>query len=125
MKFSLEPSSLDKALRALRRRHPTRPLRDSRLRITATADGITLETNLSSAFLPAQVAVAGGCEVSRESVTRVIRTFVRGTPVTIEARDGRLRIGRWSIETSAQFSSRENRGWNFEDEDRGMRLSPE
>ena len=69
---------------------------------------MTLETNLSSAFLPAQVAVAGGCEVSRESVTRVIGTFARGTPVTVEARDGRLHIGRWCIETSAHFRSREN-----------------
>lgn len=99
---------LHKALRAMQRRHPLNPRRDSRLRITATADGVTLETNLSSAFLPAQVAVAGGCEVSRESVTRVIGTFMRGTPVTIEARDGRLHIGRWSIETSAHFRSREN-----------------
>lgn len=125
MKFSLEPSSLDKALRALRRRHPARPHRDSRLRITATADGVTLETNLSSAFLPAQVAVAGGCEVSRESVTRVIGTFVRGQPVTIEACDNRLHIGRWSIETSAQFRSRENRGWGFENDDAGFRFSLE
>ena len=125
MKFSLEPSSLAKALRALRRRHPARPFRDSRLRITATANGVTLETNLSSAFLPAQVAIAGGCEVSRESVTRVIGTFARGKPVTIEARDGRLHVGGWSIETSAQFASRENKGWNFEDEDRDMQLSPD
>ena len=125
MKFSLEPSSLDKALRALRRRHPARPHRDSRLRITATADGVTLETNLSSAFLPAQVAVEGGCEVSRESVTRVIGTFVRGQPVTIEACDNRLHIGRWSIETSAQFDSRENRGRDFENDDAGFRLSLE
>lgn len=93
--------------------------------MTATADGVTLETNLSSAFLPAQVVVAGGCEVWRESVTRVIGTYVRGTPVTLEARGGRLHIGRWSIETSAHFNSRENMGWNFEDEDRGMRLSPD
>lgn len=108
MKFSLEPSTLDKALRALQRRHPTRPRKDSRLRIKATADGVTLETNLSGAFLPAQVAVAGGCVVSRESVTRVIGTFARGKPVTIEARDGRLHIGAWSIEASVYFRSREN-----------------
>ncbi|HEX5962058.1 MAG TPA: hypothetical protein VFY97_12575 [Rhodanobacteraceae bacterium] len=108
MKFSLEPSSLHKALRAMQRRHPLRPRRDSRLRIKATADGVTLETNLTSAFLPAQVAVAGGCEVSRESITRVLGTFVRGKPLTFEAHDGRLRIGHWNIETSAQFESREN-----------------
>ncbi|WHZ19040.1 MAG: hypothetical protein OJF55_001189 [Rhodanobacteraceae bacterium] len=125
MKLSLEPSTLDKALRALRRRHPARPHRDSRLRIMATADGMTLETNLSSAFLPAQVAVAGGCEISRESVTRVTGTFVRGKPVTIEARDGRLHIGGWSIETSAQFRSRGNQGWDFASEDTGFRLAPE
>lgn len=98
----------------MQRRHPLNPRRDSRLRITATADGVTLETNLTSAFLPAQVVVAGGCEVSRESVTRVIGTFVRRTPVTIEARDGRLHIGRWSIETSAHFRSRENASY-FDD----------
>lgn len=92
----------------MQRRHPLNPRRDTRLRIKATADGVTLETNLTSAFLPAQVAIAGGCEVSRESVTRVIGTFLRGTPVTIEARDGRLHIGGWNIETSAQFRSREN-----------------
>lgn len=108
MKFSLEPSTLHKALRAMQRRHPLNPRRDSRLRIRATADGVTLETNLTGAFLPAQVAVAGACEVSRESVTRVVGTFPRGKPVTVEVRDGRLRIGGWSIETSAQFDSREN-----------------
>ncbi|WIG54534.1 MAG: hypothetical protein OJF61_000320 [Rhodanobacteraceae bacterium] len=108
MKFSLEPSTLHKALRAMQRRHPLNPRRDSRLRIMATADGVTLETNLTGAFLPAHVAVAGGCEVSRESVTRVAGTFPRGKPVTVEARDGWLRVGGWSIETSAQFTSREN-----------------
>lgn len=84
-----------------------------------------LATNLSSAFLPAQVAVAGGCEVSRESVTRVIGTFVRGTPLTIEACDGRLHVGGWSIETSAQFRSRGNEGWDVANEDTGFRLAPE
>lgn len=108
MKFSLEPSSLDRALRALQRRHPVRPRKDSRLRIKATADGVTLETNLSSAFLPAQVAEAGACVVSRESVTRVIGTFPRGKPLTIHAHDSRLHIGAWSIETDVQFRSREN-----------------
>jgi hypothetical protein len=108
MKFSLEPSTLGKALRALQRRHPLRPRKDSRLRIRASADGVTLETNLSSAFLPAQVAVAGACMVSRESVTRVIGTFPRGRPVTIEASGGRLHIGAWSIEASVFFRSREN-----------------
>ena len=108
MKFSIEPSALDKALRALQRRHPSRPRKDSRLQIKATADGVTLETNLSSAFLPAQVALAGACVVSRDSVTRVIGTFIRGKPVTLEARAGRLHIGTWSIEASVHFRSREN-----------------
>lgn len=112
MKFSLEPSTLHKALRAMQRRHPLNPRRDSRLRIMANADGVKLETNLTGVFLPAQVAVAGGCEVSRESVTRVAGTFPRGKPVTVEARDGRLRIGGWNIETSAQFASRENRRYS-------------
>jgi len=56
--------------------------------------------------------VAGACLVSRESVTRVISTFPRGKPVTIEARDGRLWIGAWGIETTVYFRSRENESYS-------------
>ena len=62
MKLSIQPSTLDKSLRTLRRRHSSRPRKDSRLQIKPTADGVILETIFSSAFLSAQAAMAGACK---------------------------------------------------------------
>jgi hypothetical protein len=108
MKFSSDVSSLVKALRAIARKHPSRGRRDAAVVIKATADGVTFETNLSSAFVPAQVAVAGACLAPRDALTRVLATYSRDTPLTIEVVDRALCVGRLRIPVRAHFHSREN-----------------
>jgi hypothetical protein len=108
MKFSSDVPSLVKALRAIARKHPLRGRRDSQMLIKATADGVTFETNLSSAFVPAHVAVAGACVVPRDAVTRVLATYPRSVPLTIEAANRVLSIGRLRIPVTVNIDSREN-----------------
>lgn len=108
MKFSSDVASLVEALRAIARKHPSRSRRDSDMLIRATADGVTFETNLSSAFVPAQVAVSGACLAPRDAVTRVLETFPRSVPLTIEAANRVLSIGRLRIPVTVNIDSREN-----------------
>jgi hypothetical protein len=108
MKFAADVASLVNALRAIARKHPSRGRRDSQMLIKATADGVTFETNLSSAFVPAQVAVAGACIAPRDAVTRVLATYPQNVPLTIEAANRVLSIGRLRIPVSVNIDSREN-----------------
>ncbi len=108
MKFSIDPGSLSKTLRVLARKHPSHARRDLQVQIKANADGIEVETNGSSAFLPAQVSVAGACCAPRLALTRVIATYPSGKPITIEAIEGRLHVGKLRLPISVHFRSREN-----------------
>ncbi len=108
MKFSSDTNSMIKALRAIARRHPSRPKRDADMVIKASADGVVFETNLSSAFVPAQVAVAGTCLAPRDAITRVLATYPRNVPLTIEVVDRQLCIGRLQIPVPVHFDSKEN-----------------
>jgi hypothetical protein len=114
MKFSSDVDSLVKALRALARKHPARSKRDAQVHIKATADGVTFETNLSSAFVPAQVAVAGTCLAPRDGLTRVLATYARSAPLTIEVAEGSLRVGRLRMPVSVHVESRENASYRFD-----------
>lgn len=108
MKFSTDVQSMLKALRAIARKHPTSRRRDVDLHIKATADGVTLETNQSSAFIAAHVGVAGACVAPRDVFTKVLATFPSTRPITIEAIDGRLHIGSFRLNVGDSFISREN-----------------
>lgn len=100
--------SLVKVLSAIARKHPTRSRRDVDLQIKANADGVIFETNQSSAFVPAHVAVAGACVAPCRVFTKVLTTFPRGRPITIEATNGRLHIGSFRLTIGHHFASREN-----------------
>ena len=108
MKFSSDVPSLLKALRAIARKHPSHGKRDAFLVIKATADGVVFETNSSSAFVPAQVAIAGACLAPRDALTRVLATYSRDMPLTIEVVDHQICLGRLRIPVPKQFDSREN-----------------
>lgn len=108
MKFSSDLNSLLKALRAIARKHPSRAKRDAEVLIKASAGGVLFETNASSTFIAAQVAVAGTCLAPRDAVTRVLATYPRNVPLTIEVTDRKLRIGRLRIPISVHIDSREN-----------------
>ncbi len=108
MKFSSDVPSLLKAVRAIERKHPSGLRRDINLRMKASANGVKFETNQSSAFVPAQVGIAGACVVPRNIFTKVLATFPRTKPITIEMVDGRLSIGTFRLNMGAAFVSREN-----------------
>lgn len=106
MKFSLESSALYEALCALSPPRTVQPLESfdkSKLRIKATADGVTLETDQSHAFLRAQVATCGVCVVTRDAMTLAAVMCSSSVPVKVELCDGRLHLGPCSVEVQKQF----------------------
>jgi hypothetical protein len=88
------------ALKAIARKHPTKRIRDRTLRLTANADGFTIETNLSSAFVVAQVAAAGSCTVPAKQFAAVLKTFPATQPLSLEFVPGHgVRLGKLLIPT--------------------------
>jgi len=108
MKFSVDPKELTKALRLLARKQPGTPRRDVDVQITATTDGVVFQSNQTTAFVTAQVAVAGACVVSREILAKLLATYPKDQPITLEVSEGKLRMGRMRIPVRNQFLSREN-----------------
>lgn len=84
MRLAIRPDLTLDALKAILRRHPSRRLRDRTLRLTADADGLTLETNETSAFVVAQVGVAGTCVVPARQFAEVLKTFPPTKPLPLE-----------------------------------------
>lgn len=106
--FSLEPSTLYKALRDLPPRRMARPHKASNLRIEATVDGLLLETGQSDVFLRAQVAATGVCVLSHENMILAAAMCSPGKPVTIVLHNGWLDIGPCRVRVSKQPCVREN-----------------
>jgi len=84
MRLAIRPDMTIEALKAIARKHPTKRIRDRTLRLTADADGLTIETNFSSAFVPAQVAVAGTCVVPAKQFGALLKTFAPTRPLSME-----------------------------------------
>lgn len=108
MKFSLQPSTLYKALRELPPRRPVQPHKASNLRIEATADGLLLETDQAEVFLRAQVVAAGVCVLSHENLTLAADMCAPDKPITIALHDGWLDIGPCRIKVSKCPCPQEN-----------------
>jgi hypothetical protein len=108
MKFSLEPSTLYKALRDLPPRREARPHGASNLRIEATVGGLLLETDRSDVFLRAQVATTGVCVLSHENMILAADMCSPGKPITIVLHDGWLDIGPCRVKVDKQPCSLEN-----------------
>jgi hypothetical protein len=108
MRLAIQPGKVVKAFTAIN--HPNAPgwRPDKDVALTASADGLTLETNGASAFVPAQVAIAGGCAVDRDALLRVLRTFPRNQPLMMSGDDGKLVLGRLRMPARFAFTSRGN-----------------
>jgi hypothetical protein len=90
MKFACDIPMM--VLRALARKHPSHARLDATVLLEAAADRVQFEANGASAFVPAQIAVAGSGLAPRDGMTRFLATHTKGRPITIEAKDGMLRI---------------------------------
>jgi hypothetical protein len=100
MRLAIRPDLTLEALKAIARRHPSKRLRDRTIQLTANADGLTIETNQSSAFVVAQVAVAGCCRVPTKEFTAVLKTYPPTVPLSVELVPAHgVRIGRLLIPT--------------------------
>jgi len=110
MKLALRPRDAIRALKIIDRKRPASPRKDALVGLTATADGLTFETNGSSAFVVAQVAVAGSCRVGRDALRRVLKTYPLDVPVTLDVVGSSLRIGRFRMPVDSAFRSRANAG---------------
>ena len=108
MRLSIQPSEVAKALALINRRRAGFARRDADVALTASADGLTLETNGSTAFVPAQVAIAGSCAVGREALLQVLRTFPREQPLMMSVDAGMLVLGRLRMPARFAFTSRGN-----------------
>ncbi len=101
MRLALRPDLTLAALRAIARKHPAHKGPHRTLQLTADADGLTIETNLSSAFVPAQVAVAGSCLLPAQQFARLLRTFPARKPVSLEIVDAQhVRLGTLVMPTA-------------------------
>ena len=108
MRLSVQPGTVVKALAAINLRRPGLARRDRDVALTASADGLTLETNGATAFVPAQVAISGGCAVGRDVLLRVLKTFPREQPLLVSVEDGKLVLGRLRMPAHFAFASRGN-----------------
>lgn len=107
MRFSIQPGEMVKALSAIHTRSVGRARRNADVALTASVDGLTLATNGATAFIPAQIAVAGSCAVGCDALLRVLRTFPRTEPLAIAVDDGKLVVGRLRMPARFAFVSRE------------------
>jgi hypothetical protein len=98
--LAIRPDLTIDALKAIARKYPTRSKRDRTLRLTANADGLVIETNQSSAFVVAQVAVAGQCIVSAKHFAAILKTFPPTRPLSVEyVPEQGMKIGKLLIPT--------------------------
>ncbi len=108
MRLAIQPGEVVKALAAISIRRPGRARRDVDVALTASANGLTLETNGSTAFVPAQVAVAGSCAVERDAFLRVLQTFPRDKPLAVSVEGTTITLGRLRMPVRFSFTSRGN-----------------
>ena len=108
MRLAIQPGEVAKALAAISIRRPSRARRDADVALTASADGLTLETNGSSAFVPAQVAMSGSCAVGRDALLRVLQTFPKDKPLSMAVVQDKLVLGRLRMQVRFAFTSRGN-----------------
>lgn len=107
MRVAVVPRELLHALRAIDRKRPCAPRKDREIGLTATANGLTLDTNATTAFVLAHVAVAGACTVPRQAFIKVLGTYPGKTPLTLAVVGGRLHIGRLRMPCGTAFAARE------------------
>jgi hypothetical protein len=117
MRLSVQPGVVVKALATIIVPKRGRVRSNIDVALTASADGLTLETHGASAFVPAQVAVAGSCAVGCDALLRVLRTFPRDKPLAVRVEDQTLVLGRLRMPAHFCFTSRGN--------DIGRRDTPE